>query len=190
MKHFTKLVLLFLATVLLSSCLWDATEDTTTKGLETKVLDTFSISVPASWKVLSPSDEGLPSPVRGSIALAVSSTELKNGFANNISIIEQRLPGAPSVGDVTSTLEQEMKEDFYSYTLLESGNLEFLDGTNSQILVFDAKYNQNTPKVKYLQVPQVCGNNVYILTLAIDSKIESFERYKYILQTFSCKSEK
>lgn len=81
-----------------------------------------------------------------------------------------------------------MRRSMYSFRILEDREISFLDNSVSQLLVFDAQYNENTPVLRYIQTAQICEGNIYISTLAIDRTIDDYSKYIALLQTFACKT--
>ena len=181
------MIFLLLCT-LLASCGGESSEDT--KGLSTKVTETFSLSVPTTWEILSSKSDKIPQPVSGTIVLAASSPDIKSWFSNSLTVLEESLEQEVSLSAFSENLKTSLQKDMNSYIEKETLPFTFLDGTESELRVFQARYNANTPLLLYFQVPQICGENIYITTLALDNSITDFEKYKYILSTFTCKSQK
>jgi hypothetical protein len=74
------------------------------------------------------------------------------------------------------------------YKKLESKNFSFTDKEESILYVFEAKYNLDTPKLKFLQTAHICNaNKAFLLTLAIPTNIKDLSKYEYLLSTFECK---
>jgi hypothetical protein len=63
-----------------------------------------------------------------------------------------------------------------------------LDEEKSIVYIFEAKYNIDTPKLKFLQTAHICNQDkAYFLTLAIPVTIKDISKYEYLLSTFACK---
>jgi len=187
MKYrFIKIWSLFLCAVLLTSCFGDEG----TSGLETKTLDDFTISVPTSWPLVSKDSQGVPNPSSWELVLIASASEPQNGFANNIVILERSVTATTSAKQYALASKTGIADQFYSYKELESGDLNFIDEQVSHVSVFKAQYNKNTPQVNYIQTSRICNGKAFTATIAVGKSITEFSRYKNLLSTFQCKTEK
>jgi hypothetical protein len=55
------------------------------------------------------------------------------------------------------------------------------------LYVFEAKYNMDTPKLKFLQTAHICsGTKAYFMTIALPTDIDDTSKYEYLLSTFNC----
>jgi hypothetical protein len=82
------------------------------------------------------------------------------------------------------------KREYTEYLQLANEDFKFLDWTESKIYTFEAKYNLETPKLKFLQTAYVCNpNKGYFLTIAISPSIKVTDKYETLLSTFSCISD-
>ena len=78
--------------------------------------------------------------------------------------------------------------DYLDYTKIASKDFKFTDEEISTLYIFDAKYNLDTPKLKFLQTAHICNQTkAYFLTLAIPTTIKDTSKYEYLLSTFNCK---
>jgi hypothetical protein len=78
--------------------------------------------------------------------------------------------------------------DYLDYTKIESRDITFLDEEVSTLYVFEARYNLDTPKLKFLQTAHICNSNkAYFFTLAIPTTVSDISKYEYLLTTFKCK---
>jgi hypothetical protein len=77
--------------------------------------------------------------------------------------------------------------EYVEYLKIESKNIDFLDNDKSNLYVFEAKYNIQTPKFKYLQVGKVCKNIWYLITIALSTDVKDTSKYEEIIKTFQCK---
>ncbi len=170
----------------LFSC-WETDED---KWLSLKVLDNFEVSVPASWVVLDSWDSSmLPDPSYWKISLVVSSSEPKDGFSNNLLILEDKLEKDITSKDFSVFTNLWARNDYYSYHEIETKDFSFIDWEESKLYVFEARYNESTPNLKFIQTAHICDDKSYLLTIALSSSIEDTSKYEYILQTFNCRGE-
>lgn len=76
---------------------------------------------------------------------------------------------------------------YLEYTPVTNEPLLFGDGDESRIYVFDAKYNTQTPRMRFIQTAKVCGTDVYLLHISIPLDRKSDE-YINLMRTFSCES--
>jgi hypothetical protein len=64
----------------------------------------------------------------------------------------------------------------------------FTDDEASVLYIFEAKYNQDTPSLKFLQTAYVCGQNkAFLLTIAVSKSVRDLSRYEQLLSSFNCK---
>jgi hypothetical protein len=78
-------------------------------------------------------------------------------------------------------------KDYLGYTEISSKEITFADGTPSIIYEFEAQYNIETPKFKYLQVGHICEYKKYLITLALPTNTNDVSKYISLLSTFGCK---
>lgn len=80
--------------------------------------------------------------------------------------------------------------EFLEYTKLDEKKVSFPDKDSSVLYVFEAKYNAQTPKIKYLQMGKVCYiTEAYLITLALPLDVRDVSLYEELLKTFQCKGE-
>lgn len=158
----------------------------TQEGLQVYTWEHFSISAPSNWDDITKKDEVLPVPKISTIVLALSSRDLKYNFTNNLLILSQKLSKKTSSLDFSVNNHVWGSRDFLEYTKLDSKNITWSDGDTSEMYIFEAKYHSQTPKLKYIQLWKVCGDEGYLLTLALSTDIKDTSKYEEILQTFQC----
>lgn len=186
MKSVIKYFIVCFCILLLSSC----GDDENSSGVEQKVLDNFSISVPASWTLISKDSDEVPTPSMWKVVLVASSPEPQNGFANNIVILEKKVSESLNSQQYSLANKVGIEKYFSSYKELESQDLEFVDEGMSHVSVFAAKYNKNTPEARYIQTSRICNGYAYTMTITVGKEVQDFSRYITLLSTFECKSEK
>lgn len=79
-----KFLLLFLFLVSCSS-------EAVPTGLVVYENDDFNMNVPENWIVYGQDSNLIPKPRVGEVALAISSTEVQNGFSNNLLVLKEAL---------------------------------------------------------------------------------------------------
>jgi len=148
----------------------------------------FSLNIPSNWSILTWTSWVLPEPKNGEISLAVSSSELKYGFSNNLLILRQNLQKVITSRDFSILNNVWSTKEYLEYLKIEAKTITFADNDKSYLYIFEAKYNTNTPKLKFLQVWKVCSvKNGYLLTIAISTDIKDTSAYEEILKSFRCK---
>lgn len=78
------------------------------------------------------------------------------------------------------------KSKYIQYEKIDAYPIRFRDSDSSRVYIFDAKYNNQTPKLRFIQTAKVCGSDVYLLHFAI-SLNRSPDDYIKLLETFHCK---
>lgn len=188
-----KILFFLFALVLLSSCAWDNTESLVAQdldsGLELVSGSGFSIAIPKTWDSISDTSWLLPSPHTGSIELAARSGDPLNGLANNILVLSDTLNPSISAEDFLNGNENNLASYYSSYVLLDKKQITYSDDISGALLRFEAKYNQTTPNIQFLQATRVCDNQrAYTITIALPSLERESIKYQEIIQTFRCVS--
>ena len=148
----------------------------------------LSIDIPSNWKVIENVDEILPKVNEWKIELAVSSENIENGFANNLLILSDDLNTFVSSKDYSMLNNIWAETDYLDYRKIESKDFKFLDEEESILYIFEAKYNLDTPKLKFMQTAHICNQNKwFFFTIAIPTTIADTSKYEYLLSTFKCK---
>jgi hypothetical protein len=60
----------------------------------------------------------------------------------------------------------------------------------SNLYTFEAKYNPETPKRKFIQTSKVCGDTVYLMTIGVNLSITDMKKYEAFLTSFACAEKK
>lgn len=166
--------------------------DDTSVAVETNGLTTFewtgySISIPGNWEVMNDKKNILPEPSQWKIELSVQSSQPKWGFSNNLLILSDTLKTFTNSAEYSMANNVGARREYIDYLELENKEFTFLDESKSQLYVFEAKYNLETPKLKFLQTAYVCNpDKGYFLTIAISPSIKKIDKYETLLSTFSC----
>jgi hypothetical protein len=93
---------------------------------------------------------------------------------------------------MTSTKYSELNhiqtsKNYLEYTRIKDEMITFNDqADSSHVYTFEARYNQTTPKMKFIQTARVCGTKVYLLhfTLSLEKNPDN---YLELLKSFTCK---
>lgn len=147
----------------------------------------FDMSIPSNWETITQESNMLPKPKNSQIALAVSSQDLKYGFSNNLLILSQDLDKTISSTDFSIWNYVGSTKEYLEFVKLDSKNIDFINGEKSNIYVFEAKYNPQTPRFKYIQTGVVCEKKGYLITVALSTDIKDTSKYEEVIKTFQCK---
>jgi thiamine pyrophosphokinase len=80
--------------------------------------------------------------------------------------------------------------DYIDYQLLNQKDITFADKDSSMLYIFEAKYNLDTMKLKFLQTAHICNaTKAFFLTIAIPTSTIDTTNYEELLKTFTCKVE-
>lgn len=157
-------------------------------GLIKTETETLSIDIPSNWSVIENIDEILPKAKNWKIELAVTSENTENGFANNLLILSDELNSFVTSKDYSMLNNVWAETDYLDYKKIESKDFKFIDEEESIIYIFEAKYNLDTPKLKFIQTAHICNQNKwFFFTIAIPTTIVDTSKYEYLLSTFTCK---
>jgi hypothetical protein len=146
------------------------------------------MNLPSNWDIVKDVDNTLPTPSAWEIELAVVSSSVVSGFSNNILIL------GTDLNRITTSKEYSMlnnvwaRTDYLEYTELSSREITFVDGEISILYEFEARYNLNTPRLKFLQTAHICNyTRAYFITLALPTSVSDISRYVDFIQSFRCK---
>lgn len=162
-----KIFLILISLLLLTAC---GSSDDKVSGIETVEFSGsgFTIQLPKNW-TSSGSMADAPAQTNGTIVATSVSPEKKYNFSDNIMIIEDSLN---YIGTSTQYSEQnhnKTREKYFEYQHIKKNDIIFSDSDPSKYFVFNAKYNDNTQKLRFVQTAKICGTRVYLLhsTLAL-----------------------
>lgn len=75
---------------------------------------------------------------------------------------------------------------YKEFVKLDEKTIVFGDKDESNLYVFEAKYNINTPKQKFIQTAKVCGDTVYLITFGLGLSTGATSKYEDLIKTFVC----
>lgn len=188
MKKTVSLVSLLAASALLLASCGSSTSDagstTSHEG------DGFTMNVPSSW--IAKEKKDVPTPKNGSVVLAMTSSDISSGFANNLLVLKDKLSPAENGEKMTSKrysiVNQALTTGKYDeYLKLDEKEVTFADADVSNLYVFEAKYNRDTPKKRFIQTAKVCGEDVYLVTIATELNSGTTSKYEALAKSFACK---
>lgn len=162
---------------------------TDTASLTTFKGEGFSVDVPKSWIPVEAKE--LPTPKLGKVVLSLSSTEIASGFANNMLVLKAE--GAPYDKDPVMTQSENYsrssnlmaQKHYKEYEKADVRNATLIDGDKSQIYIFDAKYNDETPIKRFVQMGKICNDKDYYVINIVGDK-EKADLYVNLAKTFQC----
>lgn len=184
---FKKIIISIFVMFFISSC-GDETGVATSTGLVKTQTETLSIEIPTNWEVITDTQSILPKIKEWKIELAAASTNIVNGFSNNILILSDDLDTYTTSKDFSMLNNIWASTDYLDYTKLESKEFQFQDEELSVLYIFEAKYNLDTPKLKFLQTAHICNQNkAFFITIALPTTTTDTSKYESFLSTFTCK---
>ena len=144
----------------------------------------FTLSIPASWESANKHD--LPTPRYGTIVGAFVSSDISAWTVENLVILRDDLDTIISSKRYADLNHVQTARNYLEYTFLGQTLLTFDDGDTAGAYTFEARYNETTPRIKYIQTAKVCGRNVYLLnfSLALDRDTAA---YMPFLSSFHCR---
>lgn len=179
-KIFTSIAIIFF----LSSCFSETKSDWLTFFDKSEY---FSMRIPEKWDILDTKEWKIPDPKSGKIELITNSKEKTDDFYNNLIILSEKNEKKLSPSDYFKTITIDQDKNFYDYKVLENEEFAFSDGKKSSLLIFEARYNEATPKLNFLQTANICGDKNFLITISLPKNTNDFKIYKYMLSTFQCK---
>lgn len=131
----------------------------------------------------------IPNDSKSRVVLGAVSPEKKYNFSENIMVIEQDMDAIGTSRQYSDHNFQSKKSSYHSLSLLKTDTILFADMDDSSYYVFDAKYNTQTPKIRFIQTAKFCGTKLYFLHAAthLGNKIDD---YLALFRGFDCKKEK
>lgn len=178
--------IIVLSCIFLVSCFWIWWDDSSEAiGLTEIESEKFIISAPENWRILPWSE--FPSPKTGEVALALASTSKKEDYINNLIVLELENTLWESSLWLMENTKLWLKAGLSSFALLRENDMTFADGDIGEVLTYRAKYSANTPEAVYIQTAKKCEDTTYFMTISLAEKLESYDRYEYLLSTFECK---
>ncbi len=100
--------------------------------------------------------------------------------------MEDDLTGLITSKKYSEVNELQTSRNYLEYTKLQDEALIFSDDDESRVFVFEAKYNQTTPRMKFVETAKVCGKKVYLLHFSITLD-KNPDAYKELFKSFACK---
>ncbi len=150
--------------------------------------ENFSFNIPWNWEVIKDKESILPKAKDWNIELAATSKSVVSGFSNNLLILSDDLKKLTTSKDYSILNNIWAEQDYLEYKKLSSKDIIFADDEVSIVYEFEARYNTDTPKLKFLQTASVCNKTKgYFITIALPTNVTDTSKYIELLSTFSCK---
>ena len=181
-KSIVNIFAILTTVLLLTSCWWTATDN----SLKEHLWDGFKINVPNWW--IEVEESTLPKIQNWKINLWMTSTELTAWFANNIVITSDDIFTDTTSLKYIITNYVRSSGELNSFTKLSETEFDFKDWDKWKIYTFEAKYNNETPKRKFLQTAKLCNKKAYLITIWLNLDKTTSE-YENVLKTFECTSK-
>ena len=182
---FKKILLLSILSIILISC-WN--DDLNSSWLTTINNWNFSMQIPSNWEVIEDKEDILPKASVWNIELAVTSKNVINWFANNLLILSDKINKITTSSDYSMLNNVWAKSDYLWYREIKSDAITFIDDEQWMLYVFEARYNLDTPTLKFLQTAHICNQtDWYFITIAIPTSISDTSKYEELLKSFKCK---
>ncbi len=143
----------------------------------------FSTEIPKTWEKAE--NSVLPIPIRGTIALAYMSKDVRYGFSNNYVIMADNIANPVTSKKYSELNHIQTTKNYLEFTKLQELPIVFGDSDTSLLYVFEARYNKTTPRMKFLQTAKVCGTRVYLLHISV-SLDKAPDKYVELMKTFTC----
>lgn len=183
---FRKILVICFLCFFIFSC-WSEETNTQTWLIKQETQN-ISIDIPSNWEVISDKENILPKAKDGEIELAVTSKNAVNWFANNMLILSDDLQKYVSSKEFAMLNNIWAQTDYLDYTSIESKDFKFSDWEASMLYVFEAKYNIDTPKLKFMQTAHICNQNkAYYITIALPTSVTDTAKYEEFLASMACK---
>lgn len=179
-----KIIFLLIITLSLSSCFNNDKGDWLNQYDK---WENFSIRIPNNWEIIDNKDSILPKPKSWKIELAVKSKTEIDWFLNNILILSEKVKENTDIINYINSENINIEKEYFEYKKIKENEITFSDQKKSKIIIFEARYNNSTPKLKFLQTASICKDKIYYITLAIPKNIDDVSKYEYMLWTFNCK---
>lgn len=181
-----KIVLALFFLLLLISC--GTSTITENKSLTNYIWTDFSLDVPISWVIMEGSWSTLPTPKEWKLELVISAKEQKDGFVNNMIVLSKELEDKSTSYDFMIKNNPKNYKWYENYIELESKDFEFIDEEKSKLYIFEAKYNKDNNRLKFMQTARVCNEKKsFFLTIGLSLNINDTAKYEDILKSFECK---
>lgn len=181
-----KALIVLLFTLIISSCS-SSDNSWTVSWLEKYDWTNFEVMYPSWWNILEKDSSNLPKPKNWEIAFSAYSKEISYWFSNNVLILSQDLNKDISSEDFSILNNVWATKEYQEYTKIDSKKITFSDEDYTTMYDFEAKYNTDTTKLKFLQAWKVCDKKAFLITIALSPDIKDSSSYEEIIKSFKCK---
>lgn len=177
-----KIIFLLLCFFILTSC-WDSTnsDDTSTTQYTN---ENFKLNILKSWTIVD--NKNIPEIQNGKVELAVSSSNVVAWFAENLVILSEDLKEKTESKRYSIVNYALSTSTYLEFTKLNEKSITFPDKDESNLYIFEAKYNTATPKRRFLQTAKVCDKKVYLITIWVWVDTINTAKYEDLITSFEC----
>lgn len=145
---------------------------------------TVSLLIPKTWSGMTSSDFSLP--WMGSVIAAYVSPEIKWWYSNSLVILEDSPLRIMTSKRYSELNHIQTTKNYLEYKKIKEREIVFSDNDTSTLYIFEARYNETTPRMRFIQTARVCGNKVYILHFSL-SLDKNPDIYSTLFESFTCK---
>lgn len=191
-----KILLLSFSLLFLSACgipfIWsDENEESSEEAQKTTTEfrdENISITIPTSWEEIW--SNNLPVPKTGNIALALKSSDQIDDIYRTMVILEDRLIWNLSSSQYARNDYRVSIKNYSGFREISEKEITYIDGDISKLYTFEAKYNPDSPRMRFLQSSKICSeetsNKVYNTTIALPPSVDDLEKYEALIKSLSC----
>ena len=148
----------------------------------------FDFKIPWNWEIIKDKESILPKAKEWNIELAATSNSVVSWFSNNLLILSDDLNTLTTSKDYSMLNNIWAENDYLEYKKISTSDITFLEWEPSIVYEFEARYNIDTPKLKFIQTASVCDKTKwYFITIALPTTVTDISKYIELLSTFWCK---
>lgn len=158
-------------------------------GAITKTFAPLEIQVPSSWSWVDLQMD--PPPRQGELIATFVADKSYAGFKENFTILKETYRATwsgqvlPTQASYLARSLESAKPSYLSHMLIADKKTVFADESEWITSIFDAQYNDQWPKRRFVQTAKICGENIYLLTYALSLNGNTDEAFT-LLKTAKC----
>lgn len=158
-------------------------------GAATKTFTPLEIQVPSSWSWVELNMD--PPPRQWELIGTFVSDKSYAGFKENFTILKETYhtngsgQALPTQASYLARSIESAKPSYLSHMLIADKKTVFADDSEWITSIFDAQYNDQWPKRRFVQTAKICGENIYLLTYALSLNGNTDEAFT-LLKTAKC----
>jgi hypothetical protein len=121
---------------------------------------------------------------------ALKSNDRVDDIYRSLIVLEDTIIGKLSSEQYARNDYNVSVKNYSGHRLLEEKKIDYIDGIPSILYTFEAKYNPDSPRMKFIQSSKICTNSdknkVYNITIALPPSINDIEKYESLIKSLSC----